>query len=78
MLTLHNVIILIKSVLNKDQNHYYYEIFLENVRISYLKNNDRNAFDSIIMLRFGDIKTAKKEFYVANNVIKIGDVAIGC
>ena len=29
-LTLHNVIILIKSVLNnKDQNHYYYNIFLE-------------------------------------------------
>ena len=28
-LTLH-VIILIKSVLNKDQNHYYYNIFLEN------------------------------------------------
>ena len=28
MLTLH-VIILIKSVLNKDQNHYYYNIILE-------------------------------------------------
>ena len=28
-LTLHNVIILIKSVLNKDQNHYDYTIFLE-------------------------------------------------
>ena len=28
-LTLHNVIILIKSVLNKDKNHYYYKIFLE-------------------------------------------------
>ena len=29
MLTWHNVIILIKSVLNKDKNHYYYKIFLE-------------------------------------------------
>ena len=29
-LTLHNIIILIKLVLNKDQNHYYYETFLEN------------------------------------------------
>ena len=29
-LTLQNVIILIKSVPNKDQNHYYYKIFLEN------------------------------------------------
>ena len=28
-LTLHNVIIHIKSVLNKDKNHYYYKIFLE-------------------------------------------------
>ena len=28
MLTWHNVIILIKSVLNKDKNHYYYKIFL--------------------------------------------------
>ena len=28
-LTLHNVIILIKSVQNKDKNHYYYNIFLE-------------------------------------------------
>ena len=29
ILTLHNVIILIKSVHNNDQNHYYYNIFLE-------------------------------------------------
>ena len=32
MLTWHNVIVLIKSVLNKDENHYFYDIFLENVR----------------------------------------------
>ena len=29
ILTLHNVIIHIKSVVNKDKNHYYYKIFLE-------------------------------------------------
>ena len=29
ILTFHNVIIHIKSVLNKDKNHYYYNIFLE-------------------------------------------------
>ena len=29
ILTLYNVIILIKSVLNKSKNHYYYKIFLE-------------------------------------------------
>ena len=28
-MTLHNVIIIIKSVLNKDKNHYYYNMFLE-------------------------------------------------
>ena len=28
-LTLHNVIIHIKSVLNKDKNHYYYNVLLE-------------------------------------------------
>ena len=32
-LTLHNIIILIKLVLNKDQNHYYYNIFLEKIII---------------------------------------------
>ena len=29
IVTLHNFIILIKSVLNKDKNHYYNNIFLE-------------------------------------------------
>ena len=29
ILTLHNVIIHIKSVLNKDKNNYYYKIFLK-------------------------------------------------
>ena len=28
-LTFHNVVTHIKSVLNKDQNHYYYNTFLE-------------------------------------------------
>ena len=29
IISLHNVIILIKSVFNKNQSHYYYHIFLE-------------------------------------------------
>ena len=37
-LTFHNVIIHIKSVWNKDQNHYYYSIFLE--KPSYQLPND--------------------------------------
>ena len=36
-MTLHKVIILIKSVLDKDQNLYFDNIFLEKVGISYLK-----------------------------------------
>ena len=31
ILTLHNVIILFKSVVNKNKNKYYYNIFLEKV-----------------------------------------------
>ena len=38
-LTLHNVIILIKSVLNKYQNHYYYNILLEKCLYQLAKNN---------------------------------------
>ena len=34
------VIILIKSVFNKNQNHYYYNIFLENLPYQLPKNND--------------------------------------
>ena len=33
-LTLHNVIILIKSILNKDKNHYYFKMFENNALIN--------------------------------------------
>ena len=46
ILTLHNAIILIKSLLNKDQNHYYYNIFLENIRINQLKHNEKDFFET--------------------------------
>ena len=36
--TLHNVIIYIKSVLNKDKNHYYYRIFFETRTYQIAKN----------------------------------------
>ena len=38
-ITFHDVILLIKSVWNKDKNNYYYNIFLENVsfHMNYLK-----------------------------------------
>ena len=44
-LALHNVIILIKSVFNKGQSHYYYNILLHiAVLINYLKMQIINRF----------------------------------
>ena len=39
-LTLHIVLILIKSVFDKNQNHYYYNIFLKKSSYQLPKNND--------------------------------------
>ena len=39
-LTFHNVIMLLKSVFNKDKNNYYYNIFLEKGSYKLHKNND--------------------------------------
>ena len=41
-MTFHNVIMLTKSVLNKDKNNYYYNIFLEKLLLNYLKNKFLN------------------------------------
>ena len=38
MLTFHNVIILINSVVNKNKNEYYYNIFLEKGSYKYKSN----------------------------------------
>ena len=65
MLTLHNVVILIKSVFNKDQNHYFYYIFFEKCSYQLSQNRWQMFFDTIIMLRSGEKKVAKEEFYVA-------------
>ena len=66
--TLHNFIILVKSAFNEDQNHYYYNIFLK-------KNNGKNFFHSIIILKFGEEKVAKK-IYDTKKSITICDVYI--
>ena len=55
---LHNVIILLKSVGNKDQNHYYQ---FASIGLKIMTH----FFDSIIMLRFGETKVAKEVFYGA-------------
>ena len=43
-LILHNVIILIKSVLNKDKNHYCYKIFLEKCSYQLAKKQSQFFF----------------------------------
>ena len=61
-LTLHNVIILIKSVLNKDQDHCCYNVFLGKYSYQLAKKNDKENSDSILMLRFGETKVARGKF----------------
>ena len=73
-MTLHNVIIHIKWVSNKDKNHYYYKIFLE--KGSYQLNKKLSAFYSIIMVTFGKTEIAKEKFYPAKKSTKIWDVNV--
>ena len=61
MLTLH-VITHNESNLNKDQNHHYYNIFLQ--KFSY-QSAKMCFFNSTIMLRFGETKVAKENLYDA-------------
>ena len=68
ILTLHNVLILIKSVLNKDQNLYLASLH------QLTKNNDKNVFESTIMLRFGETKVAKEKLYGGKKRTNIRDV----
>ena len=42
ILTFHNAIIIIKSIINKHKNHYYYNIFLE--KGSYKDKSDTQYF----------------------------------
>ena len=62
-LTLHNL--LIKSVFNKDKNHYYYNVFLEKCTYQLAKNYSQKV------LRFGETKVTKEKFYAAKKPIKI-------
>ena len=50
--------------------------FQKNVHIDQLKNNHRNFFFRIIIVRFGDTEIAKEKFYVAKIAMKIWDVNI--
>ena len=64
-LTWHNFVILIKSVFNKNQNHYYYNIFLGKCLYQLAKKIiSAKFFGGVRMLKFGKTKVAKKHFMV--------------
>ena len=59
--------ILIKSVLKKYRNHYYYyKIFIEKC----LYQLANILFHIIIMLRFGETKVSKEKFHAAKKTYK--------
>ena len=73
---MHNAIILIKSVLNKDKNHYYYKTFLETCSHQLAKKKTTNFCHSIKMVRFGEKEIAKENFYAAKKTYKFWDVNV--
>ena len=72
ILALHNIIILIKSVVNKDKSHCYYKIFFKK-RLYQLAKKQWQFFYSKITLIFGERKIATKKFHGAKKNIKIWD-----
>ena len=71
-MTLQNVIILIKSALNKDKKNTikYYKIFLEKCSYQLVKKQSQIFCHSITMLRFGETKNAKEKFYAAKKIYR--------
>ena len=68
-MTLHNVIIYIKSVLNEDKKQYYYKIFLGKCSYHLAKKESQNFVHSKIIVRFGERKISKEKFYAAKRPI---------
>ena len=58
---------IIQSVLNKDKNRYYYNIFLGKCLYQLAKNNNnKNFIYSIILLRFGETNVIKEKKNLTN------------
>ena len=60
-----------KSVLNKDKNHYHYKVLLEKCLYQLGKNNHENYFHSMIILTLGETKMIKEKVYKLKMEIKI-------
>ena len=73
---MHNVTILIKSVLIKIKITTTVRYFWENACIGWLKINHKNSFHSIILLRFGETKVTREKFYAAKKPLKNWDVNV--
>ena len=70
MLTLHNVIILVKSILDKDRNRYYCKIFLEKYLYQLAKKQSQNLFSYYNNVEnWREKKIAKEKFYVGKKHI---------
>ena len=57
-MTFHNVIILIKTVFNKDKNKYYYNIFLERALYKFLHKIETLYYDIIDVSEGIDVNKA--------------------
>ena len=75
-LTMHNVVILIKSVFLKKRNQCYYRTFSENFSYKLTKNNDNKKFSSYDNIWFNKIKITKEEFHGTKKSIIIWDVDV--
>ena len=64
----NNVDYVDELVLTKDTKHYYYNTFLEKCLYQLAKKQSQKIFRSIIMLRFGEAKVKKENFYAAKNL----------
>ena len=49
---LHNFMTFIKSVFNKNQNHYYYNIFLEKCSYQLDENNGNKYYTQVFVWMF--------------------------
>ena len=77
---MHNIVINIKSALDKDKNRFYYKLFLEKCSYQLSKKQSQIFVHSIIMLKLGERERErerereilKETFYAAKNLKNLG------
>ena len=76
ILTLHNAIILINIVLNKDKNHYYYKIFLGKCLYQLAKKQSQKSFLQYSNSEIYNEQSNKRKVLCWQKPIKIWDVKV--